>query len=102
MVRDPKRLQAAMHRVLAPEPVRAGEAPGDAEHDRLEVRRVLHDLVDGLEARGTRTLLITGHPDAMQVMESRGLPYLAKPFRIRELIGALERVLPSRPVPASD
>jgi DNA-binding response OmpR family regulator len=51
------------------------------------------DLVGTLEARGARALLITGHPDAMQVMEARGLNYLAKPFRIRELIDALERTM---------
>ena len=58
------------------------------------------DLVDGLEARGTAALLITGHPDAMAAMDGRGLRYLAKPFRIAALLEALAQAI-GAPVPSA-
>jgi DNA-binding response OmpR family regulator len=71
----------------------AGERYGVVVLDVRLPDGVALDLVGTLEARGVRALLITGHPDAMQVMEARGLDYLAKPFRIRELIDALGRAV---------
>ena len=43
-----------------------------------------------------KTLLVTGNPDAMQVMTMAGVPYLEKPFRLRDLTRLIEDQLSSR------
>jgi DNA-binding NtrC family response regulator len=45
---------------------------------------------------GITTLLVTGNPDAMQVMTMAGVPYLEKPFRLRDLTRLIEDQLSSR------
>jgi len=45
-----------------------------------------------------RMLFITGdivNEETAQILQTTGVPYIEKPFRVRELIEALERVLAS-------
>jgi DNA-binding NtrC family response regulator len=45
---------------------------------------------------GIKTLLVTENPDAMQVMTMASVPYLEKPFRLRDLTRLIEDQLSSR------
>jgi two-component system OmpR family response regulator len=44
-------------------------------------------------ARGLKTLVVTGFPDAMIDLEALGLRYLRKPFKPVQVIGEVERLL---------
>ena len=48
-----------------------------------------HDLAQRALSRGTKAILISGHPDEMR--QSPGIIYLHKPFLMRALLTALER-----------
>src|SRR5689334_9413431 len=51
-----------------------------------------YDLV--ADAKGIRTLLVTGDPDQMQVLELRQQPYLQKPFLPARLIKYVKSMWP--------
>jgi DNA-binding NtrC family response regulator len=44
---------------------------------------------------GIKTVLVSGNPDAMEAMSVVGIPYLAKPFRLRDLTTLIEDQLSS-------
>ena len=44
---------------------------------------------------GIKTVLVSGNPDAMEAMSVTGTPYLAKPFRLRDLTRLIEDQLSS-------
>jgi DNA-binding response OmpR family regulator len=54
------------------------------------------DVATSAMKLGIKTLLVTGNPDAMQVMTMAGVPYLEKPFRLRDLTRLIEDQLSSR------
>ncbi len=44
------------------------------------------------KAKGVRSLLITGHPEQIQVLERESEPHLQKPFRAAEFMQQIERI----------
>ena len=56
-----------------------------------------HDLAQRALSRGTKAILISGHPDEMR--QSPGIIYLRKPFLMRALLNALERHVGPSPLP---
>jgi DNA-binding response OmpR family regulator len=51
------------------------------------------DLADEARRAGKKALLVTGHPDVMRQLDSLGLSYVAKPFRLDELEQRILRAL---------
>jgi DNA-binding response OmpR family regulator len=51
------------------------------------------ELVAEARDKGAKTLLITGHPGQMNLMDMRKQPYLAKPFKTEELLAMVARLL---------
>ncbi len=55
-------------------------------------REAATDLAALAEAKGTKYLLMTGHPEEMQMLEQQGLPYLSKPFRAQAFIEHVNQI----------
>ena len=53
-------------------------------------------LAAELKARGIAIVLMSGHPDAIRQGATAGGVFLAKPFRLREMISAIRMLLPYR------
>jgi DNA-binding response OmpR family regulator len=50
------------------------------------------EIVAEAREKGAKTLLITGHPHQMDLMDMRKTPYLAKPFKTEELVAMVARI----------
>jgi DNA-binding response OmpR family regulator len=53
------------------------------------------DVATSAMKLGIKTVLVSGNPDAMEAMSVAGTPYLAKPFRLRDLTRLIEDQLSS-------
>ncbi len=56
------------------------------------------DLAARAHVLGVRALLCSGHPHGMEVLERRAIPYLPKPFTLRQLLEQVAAVM-DRPLP---
>jgi two-component system OmpR family response regulator len=70
----------------------------DRKYDGLVVDALLPDgsgvrLAEVRWAAGLTALIVTGSPDAMKMLEAKGMPYLPKPFRSAELLAAIKSLL---------
>lgn len=100
---------------IVSEVLRDAQAEVCCAHDGTDGRRLLESrrfdlaLIDvqlpglpGFElarvamARGTPSVMISGHPDAAEQCEQRGLPCLLKPFRLDALTRKAEEVMIDR------
>lgn len=50
------------------------------------------ELAAMAQARGMKHLLVTGHPEQMQLMDLMQEPYMAKPFRASDLVERINRL----------
>jgi DNA-binding response OmpR family regulator len=53
------------------------------------------DVATSAMKLGMKILLVSGNPDAMEAMNIAGIPYLAKPFRLRDFTRLIEDRLSS-------
>jgi DNA-binding response OmpR family regulator len=52
------------------------------------------NLAQKARSLGGSAVLITGYGDVRETLERSKIPHLAKPFRLRELFAAIERIFP--------
>jgi DNA-binding response OmpR family regulator len=51
------------------------------------------DLADKAMQQGAKAMIVTGHPDAMQVLAAQGRAFVRKPFRLDEMVREIERLV---------
>lgn len=59
-----------------------------------------HRLAEAARSLGVPTLLVSGHPEVILEQEARGIPFLAKPFRLSELKRVIQTLIEREPTSA--
>lgn len=58
-----------------------------------------HKLSEVARRLGVPTLLVSGHPEVIVEAEARSVPFLAKPFRIADLVHVMRSLIGESPAP---
>ena len=56
-----------------------------------------HKLAEVARRLGVPTLLVSGHPDVIVEAEACSVPFLAKPFRVADLVGLIRALIGEAP-----
>lgn len=94
-------LEQAGHRATAVATVsEAAQIISSSTPDLLATDVILTDgssgsLVQQAEARGAKTLMMTGNPDRIIEFDGAGQPYLSKPFSIEVFLQRVHKLLDS-------